>query len=69
MKNMCMNHPLFCEKPHLVIGFYGYGRCKIAGVRCTGPLLCRTMACFERDLHTLISGEDHVVLALYRRDL
>ncbi len=35
------------------------------------PLLisCRTMACFERDLHTLISGRDHVVLALYRRYL
>ncbi len=28
--------------------------------------LCRTMACFERDLHTLIYGGDHVVLALYR---
>ncbi len=28
-------------------------------------ILCRTMACFEHDLHTLISGEDHVVLALY----
>ncbi len=23
------------------------------------------MACFERDLHTLISGGDHVVLALF----
>ncbi len=29
-------------------------------------ILCHTMACFERDLHTLISGGDHVVLALYR---
>ncbi len=29
-------------------------------------LLCHTMACFERDLHTLISGGDHVVLAIYR---
>ncbi len=28
--------------------------------------LCCTMACFERDLHTLISGGDHVALALYR---
>ncbi len=31
-----------------------------------GQSLCHTMACFERDLHTLISGGDHVVLALYR---
>ncbi len=29
----------------------------------------RTMACFERDLHTLISGGDDVVLAIYRRYL
>ncbi len=28
--------------------------------------LCHTMACFELNLHTLISGGDHVVLALYR---
>ncbi len=28
--------------------------------------LCRTMACFESDLHSLISGGDHVVLALCR---
>ncbi len=28
--------------------------------------LWHTMAYFERDLHTLISGGDHVVLVLYR---
>ncbi len=30
-----------------------------------GNILCCTMACFERDLHTLISDGDQIVLALY----
>ncbi len=34
--------------------------------RQTFHVLCRTMACFERDLHTLISSRDHAVLAIYR---
>ncbi len=29
-------------------------------------ILCHSMACFERDLHTLISSGDHIVLVLYQ---
>ncbi len=36
---------------------------------CLDELLCRTMAYFECNLYTLISGGDHVVLALYRNYL
>ncbi len=68
-----MAHDYILKKWHIsmepVFHIYLLGPCKymfILYIFHIWQSLCRTMACFEHDLHTLIYGGGHVVLALYR---